>query len=195
MMKPTFLLALVITFLGFTCLGAKNTIIAFRDTTSYSHGLVLLEDPDYPVNASADRRWIVIAYLSTDDAINPLSESKLPTGDDIVNPFVTNKEGHIAGQLANGLIFGPGEFNFPLIIGGSVVTPDHFGKKLYIRIFNAPTLDGATKYMEFDGLIDVKEEVNPIIIDVHPNYGWKHDPVWRWIKSPLEECREDTNQD
>lgn len=190
MKRQIVLLALVLMAFSFAALEAKNTMIAFRDTTSYSHDLVWMEDADYPVNASAERRWIVIAYLSGDDVIDPLSEDKLPTGDDIVNPFITNKPGHIAGQLANGLIFGPAEYNYPLIIGGSLITPQYFGKKLYLRIFNAPSLDDATKYMEFDGLIEVKEELNPVILDVQPNYGWKQDPVWTWIKPPQDDCGE-----
>ena len=195
MNKPILYLTMALMFCSLAGLAAKNTIIAFRDTTDYSHSLVWLEDPEYPVNAPAERRWIILAYLSGDDVIDPLSEDKLPTGDDIVNTFITNKEGHIAGQLANGLIFGPEEFNYPLIIGGSVLTPEQFGKKLYLRIFNAPTLDAATKYMEFDGLIEVKEEVYPVIIDVRPGYGWKQDPVWKWIKPPQEDCFEEATRD
>ena len=44
---------------------------------------------------------------------------------------------------------GPAEVGSPLSPTSSVVKPEHIGKYIYFRVFNAHKLEDATKYMVF----------------------------------------------
>lgn len=161
----------------------NNSIPVFRDTTQTTRQLVLQEDPAYPYLTPVDQCWLIMGYLSEDDKIDPLSPKGKPTGDDIVNTYVTGKPGHVPGQVASGLRFGPDVPGAPMIIGAAGITPEHRGKYLYFRVFNATRIGDATKYMVFKKPYKVTE-VGPLMVEFYPDYGWDTDPVWKWIKPP-----------
>jgi len=164
----------------------QNAIINFKDQSDASYQLILQEDPNYPVQTPEESRWMILAYISTDNRIDPLSETGAPTGDDYVNPYETKLPGTIPGQVTLGLRIGPKEVGTPLAFGGAVVTPEHFGKYIYIRIFNAHKLEDATKYMVLSKpyLLTANGPQNVTVI---PEYGWDMDPVWKWIVEPKAE--------
>lgn len=166
--------------------GTDNAIVSFKDQTDSTYKLIKLEDPDYPVQTPEEYRWMVLTYISTDDKIDPLSATGLPTGDDYVNPYETKLPGTIPGQITYGLRIGPTEVGSPLAFGGAVVAPEHFGKYIYIRIFNAHKLEDATKFMVMTKpyLLNVSGPQN---ITVIPEFGWDMDPVWKWINEPKTE--------
>jgi len=164
----------------------QNAIINFRDQSDSTYQLILQEDPEYPVQTPQEYRWMIMAYLSTDARIDPLSETGAPTGDDYINPYETKLSGTIPGQVTYGLRIGPKEVGSPLAFGGSVITPEHFGKYLYIRIFNAHKLEDATKYMVMTKPYHISSG-GPQNISIIPEYGWDMDPVWKWIREPKTE--------
>jgi len=155
-----------------------NAIINFVDNTDSTYLLVQQEDPNYPVMTPVEDRWLVMAYLSKDSKINPLSKKGLPTKEDIINPYNTKLPGTITGQVTQGLLIGPQQIGFPLAIGGSVVTPKHFGKYIYIRIFNAHKLEDATKFMVLSKPFKITQS-GPQNITIIPEYGWDQNPVWK----------------
>jgi len=160
---------------------AQNTpkaINIFKDNTDSTYVLVKMEDPDYPLIPPLEDRWLVMAYLSKDNKINPLSRKGLPTKDDYINPYNTKLPGTITGQVAYGLRFGPEEAGKPLSLGGAVVSPEHFGKYIYIRIFNARTLEDATKYMVLSKPFKITQ-AGPQNLTIIPEYGWDMNPVWK----------------
>jgi len=176
---------MLVMALGWLGLFAQNSLIRFMDTSDYTLSLVRQEDPEYPTLTPAAQRWVVLAYLSEDDVIDPLSETGEPTGDDIVNPYITGLPGTIMGQVATGLLFGPEQAGSPLGIGAAVITPDHFGKYVYIRIFNSTRIETATKYMVQAKAFEVTQP-DPQMINILPDYAWDVDPVWKWIKPEPE---------
>lgn len=164
-----------------------SSITTFRDLSDSTRILVWQEDPEYPFLTPPEYRWLIMAYLTEDDIINPLNEKGEPTGDDIVNPYVSNIPERGIGQVSSGLRFGPDIAGAALILGGGVVvTPDNFGKKLYLRIFNAPKLEDATKYMVFKFPLRVIE-AGPKLVNIYPYLPWDTDPVWKWISEPKPE--------
>lgn len=179
-MKNRIILIVLITLIYSICLGqiTPNAIINFKDNTDSTYVLVQLENPNYPVMTPLEDRWLVMAYLSKDNKINPLSKKGLPTKDDIINPYNTKLPGTIIGQVTYGLRFGPTEVGIPLSFGGSVITPEHFGKYIYIRIFNAHKLEDATKYMVLSKPFKITQS-GPQDITIIPEYGWDLNPVWK----------------
>jgi hypothetical protein len=160
---------------------SQNAIVNFKDQSDSTYKLILQEDPNYPVQTPQEYRWMIMAYLSTDAKIDPLSETGAPTGDDYINPYETKLPGTIPGQVTYGLRIGPTEVGTPLAFGGSVVTPEHFGKYIYIRIFNAHKLEDATKYMVLSKPYLLTAD-GPQNVTIIPEYGWDMDPVWKSIK-------------
>ena len=185
MRRYILMLMLVMGALSLMAQEMPNAIVVFRDTSDATYRLIQLEDPDYPVNTPVEERWLILAYLSEDDKIDPLDAKGNPTGNDIVNPYLTSTEKAIEGQVTNGLLIGPEEIGYRLGFGGAVVTPEHFGKYVYIRIFNAHKLEDATKYMVLHTPILVEGE-GPQSTTIIPDYGWDMDPVWKWIEAPRE---------
>lgn len=180
------LITILVGVLAFTTplfAATENAIVNFIDETSATLNLVRMEDPEYPILTPKDERWLILTYISDDDKIDPLSNEGQPTGDDYVNPYNTRLPGSVVGQLAYGLIFGPEVANSPLVIGGAVITPDHFGKYIYIRVFNAITLADATKFMTLTKPYLVTK-AGPQQVEIIPEYGWDETPVWKWIDPP-----------
>jgi hypothetical protein len=180
------LVAFAATFLSAESV-TENSIPVFRDTTDTTRQLVWQEDPNYPFLTPIEKRWIIMAYLSDDNIINPLSKKGKPTGDDIVNTYVTGKPGHMPGQVASGLRFGPDVAGAPLIVGAAGIAPEYRGKYVYFRVFNAPRIEDATKYMVFKKPFKVTE-AGPLMVDLYPDYAWDTKPVWKWIKAQKNKC-------
>lgn len=176
---------LVIAFAALNAQTATDKVyIRFVDRSDSTFHLFRLEDPGYQDMTPVESRWIMLGYLSEDDIIDPLSPNGEPTGDDIVNPFVIPIEGSIKGQVAGGALFGPAEYGSPFMPGFAIVTQEHFGKYLYIRVFNATSISKATKYIVLKHPHLVKAESNPVILDIFPDIGWDTEQVWKWIQPP-----------
>lgn len=187
-MRYRHIVLLLVALLAAASLQAGNAVIGFKDPSDSTLALVRLEKPDYPVLTPISERWIIIAYISKDDKIDPLSPDGNPTGDDIVNTHMINTlEGSIMGQVATGLNFGPESAGRPLNIGGAVIKPEHFGKYVYIRVFNAHNIKNATKYLTLSKPFLVESE-GPQMIQIFPDYAWDTKPVWKWIKAQKNKC-------
>ena len=140
---------------------AQNANISFKDNSTTTLLLVRLEDPNYPITTPVGSRWVMRAYLSTDNVIDPLGIDGNPTNDDTYLQDIN-------------LIFGPNGY---LGISAAVVPALQIPKYLYLRIFNSTVFANATKYMTFFAPYYVGGP-GPVNVNIMPNYGWKTNPVW-----------------
>ena len=146
---------------------AQNANISFKDNSTATLLLVRQEDPNYPITTPVGSRWVMRAYLSTDNVIDPLGIDGNPTNDDTYLQDIN-------------LIFGPNSY---LGISAAVVPALQIPKYLYLRIFNSTVFANATKYMTFFAPYYVGGP-GAVNVNIMPNYGWKTDPVWQWIAPP-----------
>ncbi len=166
--KYLIIFALLVVSAG---LFSANATIAFKDATTATYNYVLQEDPAYPVSTPTAYKWVVKAYLSSDNVVDPL----LTTGEPSVNDvFLVD------------LRLGFNSSGFLSISSAVVPEATWMGADtwIYLRVFNNATFSNATKYMTFfapykiiaGGLTNV---------NIIPTYGWDTDPaVWNWIAPP-----------
>jgi hypothetical protein len=160
-MKNTKIILIFLMALLGISLFAQNANISFKDNSTTTLLLVRQEDPNYPIATPVGSRWVMRAYLSTDNVIDPLGIDGNPTNDDTYLQDIN-------------LIFGPNGY---LGISAAVVPALQIPKYLYLRIFNSTVFANATKYMTFFAPYYVGGP-GPVNVNIMPNYGWKTDPVW-----------------
>ncbi|MDY0219431.1 MAG: T9SS type A sorting domain-containing protein [Candidatus Cloacimonas acidaminovorans] len=162
-MRHKIILMLLMAIVGIGLFAVPAQVI-FKDNTNATLLLVRQEDPNYPIATPVESRWVMRAYLSTDNVIDPLGIDGNPTNDDTYLQDIP-------------LIFGP---NSAFGSSGAYVPDNMLGSYLYLRIFNSTVFENATKYMSFHTPYHVATggAVNVTII---PDYGWFDNPVWQWI--------------
>ncbi len=161
------ILVFIVTLFSMS-LFAQNANIGFKDATQTTLNLVRLEDPSYPTGTPVASRWVIRAYLSTDNVIDPLLDGQ-PSGNDTYLQDIS-------------LIFGP---TGALGISSAVVpqaTWQGAPTYIYLRVFNATSFDAATKYMTFFAPYLITAG-GAISVNIMPLYGWDESPVWKPISS------------
>lgn len=175
-----FLLIFVLLCAGY--LFAQNASVAFKDVTTPASPLTQAAlNPEcqalfgqnytssYPTAAN---RWFFQWYKDGgDNVISPLSVTGTPTGDDAVClafAGAVNTNGLVA--LGPTLCWTPSAAVFQATAGvGNTI----FGDKVFIRIFNAPTIAAATKSICFTALYTIPSSTgNYVIQPFVPSYAW-----------------------
>lgn len=166
-MKNAKLLLVFILLIIAAGLIAQPVQIKFQDPTNATLLLVRQMEPTYPNPTPPPSRWLVKAYLTTDTVIDPLTSTipPEPTGDDT---FVMDTQ----------LNFGPGPG--ALTLNFINVPEADIGKYLYLRFFNATTIENATHHMSFTVPFLVPDSPGNQILEPIANHGWP-DPVWQPI--------------
>ncbi len=174
-MKKAYLLLIVLLILTGSTLFAQYIQVTFRDVTNpnQTKALILQQNPSYPIGSTvppANERWLIQLYKDGgDNVIDTLNAEGLPAGDDIVCPNEPTTMNTTQGLyfaavntwLMNAIRFYPA--------GSTGVA--HQGEKVYLRIFNAPTLGAATKYIQFTNLYTVPS-TNATVNIVTSGYAW-----------------------
>jgi hypothetical protein len=176
------LLLVFILLAGIATVFAQNTV-SFKDASNpnVTKLLVLAEDPAYPMGSGAltyANRFLIQMYKSPDNVIDPLGSNGLPTNGDIQSTIASPSLGNmycafnIAGTYLN-------ISNFVLANNGGAGNT-WGGDKVYLRIFNKPTIAAATKYIQFNALYTVASGTQSPSIVAAPINGWT-----AWIDKPV----------
>lgn len=150
---------------------AQLVTIGFKDATQGTLNLVREEEPTYPTATPTDyARWRVQLYTSTDGIIDPLDENGNPTGDDVLASPHSPTTGHVT------LSFGPtgalNISNFVFAQPGGLGNCWWGGSNVYVRIFNAPEINNATKYIVFNNMYTTPTSNTQVQIPNAPINGW-----------------------
>lgn len=161
MKKLIILSILVLIALSVSSLFAQNITTRFRDQTIATRDHILSEDPAYPIPTAVADRWIWRVYASTSGSVGVIDPlTKLPVGDELF--AATN----VANQ---GMNIGPtGLWSTNGLVSAGATS----GTTIYIVMYNATTLDAATKYSMFHTLYTVAAPGTNLQIDAVPAYGW-----------------------
>lgn len=155
---------------------AQNVAIAFKDYTKTTKDLVNQEFgksetyPDgypFPTLANSLERWVIQFYRDGgDNKISPVDSLGNPTGDDSLAVGIANTTQALTFAPNGGLYLNAGTFMALSKLGNT-----HPGDKIYLRIFNSPSISTATKYIQFKTLYSIQagQTQNVTII---PTYGW-----------------------
>ena len=170
------LILLLTSILSVANASVVNIMVFFKDIapqgdTIQTVQLILKEIPDYPVKFTKtpeESRILMQLYKDGGDGIiSPLDSLGNPTGDDIIITHASHLWASQGIQLAirnkwvsNGISFYPSGDKDDAWQGDSV----------YFRIFNAPTIKTATKYIVSHSLYTVPN-TNTVLTYV-PTYGW-----------------------
>ena len=152
--------------------------VGFRDNTTGTRDLVRQQDPNYPNTTPADyKKYLIQLYKSTDDVIDSLDSKHMPTGDDVLATTAANisasfmlRFSPIGTWVPSSFVFAPKHANEGYTVQGD---------KVFLRIFNAATIDSATAYIQFNGLYTIPATNILLSVLEPPINGWS-----KWIKIP-----------
>lgn len=175
-MKKHLLMTVTLLLLLCGVLSALPIMVVFSETVdktaqTKTYSLIMQENPDYPAGfdkKNAPGRWIIQLYKDGgDDKISPLDENGMPTGDD---EMITDSLLFNATQLLDLVV--PYTLNLRLIrfFAKGEKGQAQQGDKVYLRIFNASSIEEATKYLVAHTLYSIPYD--NVKLSYVPDYAW-----------------------
>ncbi len=181
-MKHTRILFILIMSLAATFVFAQIKAVNFRDGSYGPRTQAVLNiecqalfGQDYTFTfPTTGNKWRYQWYKDGGDGIiSPLDEFGNPTGDDVVSVGSVGESGNTQGVVS----LGPNQCWNP---SAATFQPTYapypkntiMGNRIYLRIFNAPTIAAATKSIAFTALYTITAANNQLISPYIPTYAW-----------------------